>query len=236
MTQQVVWLVGDYRLPDFAELIGWLQSRVECHLLAIPRYALVAAAIGRPHPDAVVLLEPRPGSVPHTDIEKLQAALPRATFLMLAGSWCEGERRSNRQVAGLIRVPWRAWRWRLESELGREPPERAGRCKPLRALVQTSRRELYETLADGLEHLGASSIWQERASARQAAAADVLVCDGWEQAALSRGKQPRLLLLHFPRRDDERRAAKEGNAAIVAMPFVLADLAAALGSICSQLA
>jgi hypothetical protein len=236
MTQQALWLVGDYRQPDFAGPVAWLRWRAECHLLALPRYALVAAAIGRQQPAAVVLLESRPGSIPHADIEKLQAALPRASFVALAGPWCEGERRSDRQMTRVVRVPWRAWRWRLESELGWEAAQRAGLCKPLRVLVRTGRRELYESLADGLTHLGLSCNWQERASARQAAAADVLVCDGWEHADKSRSQQPRLLLLHFPRPGDERRAAEEGIGKIVAMPFVLADLAAALNSLCSELA
>jgi hypothetical protein len=231
MMQQVIWLVGDYRQPDFAEPLGWLQSRAECHLFASPRYPLVAAAIGRPKPAAVVLLEARPGDIAKTDIEKLRPVAPLATFVVLAGPWCEGEQRRSRRLPGVVCVPWRAWRWRLARELGWQPDRPAGDRQPLRALVRTGRRELYESLAAGLRHLGASGFWEEIASDGQKAVADVLVCDGWEHAGDCHVQVPRLLLLHFPRPADERRAGEQGIAAIVALPFVLADLAAALDAV-----
>jgi hypothetical protein len=266
MNQQVVWLIGDYWQPDFAEPIAWLRSRAECHLLALPRYALVAAAIGRPPPAAVVLLETRPGDILPADVAKLQTALPLARFIALAGPWCDGERRSNRQTPGVVRIPWQSWRWRLPTELGSPPvgnalrgvpitpvgnalrgvPSTTDRAPPrnasqtprlttapnLRALILTCRPDLYESLADALKALGASSVWHEKASARQLSAADVLLCDGWEHADGCHAQRPKLVLLHFPRFADERRAAASDDiAGIIPLPFVLSDLAAAVHSV-----
>ena len=69
-------------------------------------------------PDAVLLAQSRPGQI--SSRRRGAAARPFASdaAVGLSGPWCEGEGRTGRPWPGVVRVPWRDWRWRLPRELG----------------------------------------------------------------------------------------------------------------------
>jgi hypothetical protein len=77
-------------------------------------------------PDLIVLVQSRPGEVDAPSIERLRQVAPLSPMWIVLGSWCEGEARSGRPVAGVLRIYWHEWplRWREELErlrLGQTP-------------------------------------------------------------------------------------------------------------------
>src|SRR5207249_6449545 len=113
----------------------------------------------------------------------------------------EGEQRSGRAWPGVVRVPWRAWYYRLARELRLDDspasnkallrtatePERIERdvaalaqrqCYSATAAVQTSSRMNYECLAALLAQLGVHATWQTGA-ATPTGRVDLEIYDGW---------------------------------------------------------
>jgi CheY-like chemotaxis protein len=68
-------------------------------------------------PDLLVLLQSRSGQFLETELLRLRSCMPLARAVVVLGSWCEGEMRSGRPLAGVRRVAWNAWPLRLEREL-----------------------------------------------------------------------------------------------------------------------
>ena len=65
-------------------------------------------------PELILLAQPRPGLDDQSDIERCRRAWPLTRIIVIAGSWCEGELRTGRPPAGVIRLYWHefsAW-WR----------------------------------------------------------------------------------------------------------------------------
>jgi len=101
-------------------------------------------------------------------------------------------------------------------------------------VVVSSQRENYDAIADMLRGLGVESSWQREAGGA-GGEVDVVVFDGWEQVSAplagKNGIEPvRLVLMDFPRAEDFERAEKEGIAAVLARPVMMADLVAAFGN------
>jgi hypothetical protein len=203
---------------------------------------------------AILLVQSRPGQISRGDVERMHVAAPLARLVALVGEWCDGELRSGRPWPGVVRVPVNSWRCRLEQELGLSggaaglqaplprtatPTERLestlallkpGSDRAITAAVFSGRRANYEAIADLLQQLAINSIWSNEATA-SVATADLLIFDGWEEVSISGrlpAALPRLLLLHFSRREDHERAAREGFTAVLAIPVLITDLAQAL--------
>ena len=210
----------------------------------------------RGEPAAIVLVQSRPGQIRRGDVEKLHTAAPLSRLVALVGEWCDGELRSGRPWPGVVRVPLNSWRCRLAQELGLEEckgrslmplPRTVTAAEHLESTLMTLQpgnrvrtaavfsrsRATYEAIADLLQRLAINSIWQNETAA-SGIAADVLVCDGWEEVPTNGRLHlilPRLLLLHFPRGEDHVRAAREGIAAVLAWPLLITDLATTLDRI-----
>jgi CheY-like chemotaxis protein len=72
--------------------------------------------------------------------------MPLARVVAVLGSWCEGELRSGRPLAGVRRVPWHAWPLRVARELSAWRAGRGGTW----ALPATAAEEELLLEADGL--------------------------------------------------------------------------------------
>jgi len=257
MESPTIWLVGDWQVPEFADAGKWLRESATCRSYDSPQSAAheLSAAKNANVPVAIVVAVARPGRFAAHEIEHLYALLPLTRLVALTGPWCEGEQRSGIPWPGIVRVAWRTWHERLPSELGinvtgaAQLPRTATEIERVeRSLAsirtQTPRRGIaairthsianHRYLADAATQLGLTV----PTHSDESVAADVLICDGWENlppvsesnAPLHREPAQRsILMLHFPRPADQSRAQQAGIHAIVAQPPLLSDLAAALG-------
>jgi hypothetical protein len=151
---------------------------------------------------------------------------------------------------GVVRNRWHHWRQQLPVELsGRAVrlPRTATEAERLdrrigelatsareggRVAIRTSSRDGYLALADACNSLGWSTDW-ESVDAPLPPECDLQLIDGWAElheldARIHSQGPPRILLIDFPRPDDFRWAAELGIQAVVAKPFTLPVLAAAL--------
>jgi hypothetical protein len=223
-----IWLAGDCEHPDFAEAAAWLRSHCQC----LNREAL---------PAAIVVFQSRPGSVSGRQVESLHRLAPLARLLLVTGAWCDGER-SNKLAAGASRIRWHQLRDRLPHALNLRLPRTASDGDHLeRSLsglvsanlrggsvsIRTDCRTGYDVLADACRVLGLSPSWNVESEQKQVSS-DLLVIDGWRNDLPAAGEALRMLLLDFPRPEDERRAAELGYAAVIAQPLLLSDLVAVL--------
>ena len=244
MAEPSLWIVGDWCHADFSAAIDWTKAQARCALFAEPAHALR----DRPfEPDAILLVQSRPGQISHDDVERLHAAAPLARLFALVGPWCEGELRTGQPAPGVVRVPWRAWQTRLPYELkiARRLARTATEIERLEsilattttrssrsrhAIICTTSKPRYESLADALTPHGLHACWHSGTPAPLLPQPDLLIVDGWDQvtANIEQATQPRLLLLDFPRPDDHQRAAAMGLDAVLALPLLHCNLTAAL--------
>jgi hypothetical protein len=111
-----VWLVGEAEHADFAEAVALLRA---------------TANVGPGLPEVVVVAQGRPGVVRRQEWMRLRRNAPLAGFVSLVGSWCEGETRTGRPMAGVERLYWYEfpvwWRRQLALRAADRCPEWARR-------------------------------------------------------------------------------------------------------------
>ena len=250
MTQQIVWIVGDWQHPDFAAAIASLNAHARIFTFSTGSEALAAAPT---FPASILLVQSRPGQISRHDVERIHAAAPLARLVALLGPWCEGEMRSGQPWPGVVRVPWRTWPNWLLCELEIERSIHTGRLPRTAtdterlarnvtefwrrahfdssAEIWTASRLEFESLLDALAVLGVKATWRQADSQAAAASTNLVIIDGWEYVSRVSASLPRLLLLHFPRPEDCERAIAVGIAAVLGRPLLLDHLAATLGAI-----
>lgn len=228
MAAKRVLLVGDHEHRDFREAVAWLQEHTSLTLAASVTAGLAVmgpapadefdaaesavaeeasrSVAGRLIPDLIVVAQSRPGQFRPQQVERLHAASPLSRLAELAGSWCEGELRSGRPCAGVIRVLWHQWQPRLIPFLrpGTGPlpglwglPRTASLDEQLASSVgplwprgeglvaiHAGARETFQTLSEACHQGGYATVWypQEQAVAASgvvAALADGISCDAW---------------------------------------------------------
>jgi len=252
MSLQSIWVIGDWRQPDFEEPVAWLRTHFDCQFFESP-LAIGADSRDSPYPQAIVFVQSRPGKFAADEVEMLHGSEPLARLIALTGPWCEGEQRSGKPVLGVTRVAWRNWRERLPMELALNVPmalmprtaaetervermvkvasaAQAGRGK---ALICAARLETYNQIADAIQKLGLVIV----TSAESSLSPDIIIYDSWEQASAfekqlmgqnGQSRARRILLLHFPRPEDHVLAREAGIDAVLGQPLLLADLKSAL--------
>jgi hypothetical protein len=57
-------------------------------------------------PELILLAQARPGCDDQAEVERWRAAWPLARIIVVAGTWCEGELRTGRPLAGVVRLYW----------------------------------------------------------------------------------------------------------------------------------
>jgi hypothetical protein len=234
-------LVGDASHRDFNDAVELLRAEsrlVDC----------VAQS-----PELMVVCQSRPGTVRKSLVESLRRAAPLAGIVALAGSWCEGETRTGRPLAGVDRLYWHAfpawWRRQMSLRVAGHCPDWAdasptqlsepGRRRP-RPTVVAIRTDVLETansLSDTLNDAGIVTTWQRGSgSAATVRGSSVGIWVGGQLSdsevadlrAFSRSVASTqslvIALLDFPRRDSVDRAREAGAAAVFGMPCNNADL------------
>ncbi len=246
----MVQLVGESDHPDFRDAIDLLRSES------------LEFTSGQARPELIVIAQSRPDAFSNKHVNHLQRAAPLAGVVALVGSWCEGETRTGRPCPGIHRLYWyqfTAW-WRRQMQL-----RAANRCpdwaRPATQLIRrsvpghrqsrsglivlrTPRRENADALADTLNAVGHSTVWQRyNRSAAQTRGALAGIWDGGQlsdaEAAdlaafchqMSRDGAPVVVLLDFPRRDRVDRAYEIGVAGVLGKPYLNSDLIATLEAI-----
>ncbi len=176
-----VLAVGPWHEREFAPALASVREAANWKEAATLDEAIDQLTDSQLPPDLIVLAQPLPGSIRQTQIDRLQQLAPLTRVVVVAGSWCEGELRTGRPLAGVIRLYWYEfapwWRAALAKlDEGGCPPwsapldgARAGRgmgganfsaigTSSLVALAADD-RAIFETLARALETRGIESIW-----------------------------------------------------------------------------
>lgn len=134
--------VGDGGCREFRPIVSRLCIDTRVTVVADLRHALRTIDTfdvqGEPQlPDIVLLAQSRPGEFAEASLDTLKRRLPLARFILLLGTWCEGESRTGRPWAGAERVYWYDWpaRWSIQ-----HTRVAAGRC-PVWGLPETATGE-----------------------------------------------------------------------------------------------
>ena len=83
-----------------------LSEVMECDTPSAAQEFLRSAHVS---PELVVIAQCRPGQYATDQLDELVRLAPLACFVLLLGSWCEGETRTGRPWAGAKRVYWYQW-------------------------------------------------------------------------------------------------------------------------------
>ena len=113
-----ILITGDYWQDDFKELIG--ECPVDTTLVTLDKFhqdseANLAFTIDDPSFDLIVVGQSRQGQYDQATINQVRAFAGTTPIVMLLGSWCEGELRSDSPVQGVKRVFWHQWRGRFRA-------------------------------------------------------------------------------------------------------------------------
>jgi DNA-binding NarL/FixJ family response regulator len=110
-----IWLAGRADHPDFRAAVAILHSEAEVSQIDARRPDAAIGALSFGPPELIVLALDRPGAICQQAADALRARAPLAPLVSLSGSWCEGEPRTGRPIAGALRIYWYefpAWWWR----------------------------------------------------------------------------------------------------------------------------
>jgi len=255
MQPSIVWLVGDFDDPCFAPAIKWLEGRASVRRFRSPGKAIQALPDPSGAPDCLMICAVRPGRVDGELVGNFLRQEPLTRIIQLLGSWCEGEARSGRPVAGVKRVYWHQWRSQLPLTLGLDAetspvahlPRTASESDWLDAVllkgpnirrtstiaVVTHRAATFAALSDALAAGGFQSVWQRPLTPPEVPSAAAFLHDGWpwdttNWRQYNSLRPPRVLLLDFPRLEDQQRAEALGFFTLVSRPFLLTELWATL--------
>ncbi len=115
-TRPSVLLVGDREHGDFCEALDWLNQHCDVQsVVAIDDAGTLLSQMAAPH--VVLFAQSRPGQFAQADVETLHARSPLSRLVVLLGSWCEGEMRTGKPWAGVVRIYWHQWAARIVPEL-----------------------------------------------------------------------------------------------------------------------
>jgi hypothetical protein len=188
--QPALIAAGPWQVGEFVAVRQAVDPQNAWPLSPSLREAVEKIALAETPPELVLLAQSRPGCNEQADVELLREVAPLTRVVVVAGSWCEGELRTGRPLAGVIRLYWHEfpawWRACLASLARRESPPWAEPLVDVRA-GQTSRRgptmpraamktdvsgvlvaidatdfTVFETLAASLSEEGWQCVWQPR--------------------------------------------------------------------------
>lgn len=110
-----VLLIGDTSWPEFYPCIRLLADMRGVRIRRRP--SLAAAADAPDEHDLVIILQRYPGEHQAKDLERLRNSQPLARFVVILGSWCEGEGRSGEPLPGTLRYYWHQWMSSAQEQL-----------------------------------------------------------------------------------------------------------------------
>jgi len=110
-----VWFIGNAGHADFRDATAQVRATATVAEFADAGRAVTALSATANGPEVIVLVASRPGAIAARDVELLRRRAPLAGVVALLGSWCEGETRTGRPLAGACRLFWYdfpQWWWR----------------------------------------------------------------------------------------------------------------------------
>lgn len=246
-------LVGDASSAEFRPVEDFLRRETELTLAADMTAACEATEQAGLVPDAVVLVQDRPGVFSRASLDRLRQAAPLARYLGLLGSWCEGEERTGQPWAGMIRTYWHQWlaRWIDEFRQGARgdlrwwglPDTVSGDERTMQMAEQAWPQAsglvaVYGRQADTVDYLveacvarGYSAIWLDPRRPSRMVRPDVVIWDGAVEQLSELADVVEqfpaaavIALLDFPRFDDVEQVVALGAAAVVCQPLRLEEL------------
>ena len=116
-----ILVTGDYWHGDFKDLIA--GGPASTTLITLDKFLNLAdpavpvpPAIGGDAPfDLIAIAQSRQGQFDQALIDAVKAFAGVTPVVMMLGSWCEGELRSDTPVEGVTRVFWHQWKGRFRS-------------------------------------------------------------------------------------------------------------------------
>ena len=115
MTTRIL-VTGDYWHSDFKDLIG--GGPASTTLITVDKFLhhsdpAPLAIEGEDTFDLVAIAQSRQGQFDQALIDAVKAFAGATPVVMMLGSWCEGEVRSDRPAEGVTRVFWHQWKGRF---------------------------------------------------------------------------------------------------------------------------
>jgi hypothetical protein len=251
-----VWLVGPWHDREFAivrQALGLLIS-----FQTLETLAAASAELGKcagESPEVLLLAQERPGCWSQAEIDHFQVAAPLVRVVIVAGVWCEGERRTGRPLVGAARLYWHevpAW-WR--QAVARRDAGLAPNWSAVGGIVETNQANstavespggtlaidsrdyaTYEALAAAFRSTGWECLWTPRGQGNVSGA----VAGIWDGGQLEpeelealqvfcqrfgNGSAPVIALVDFPRPEHVALAHEAGAAVLLGKPYSLAALA-----------
>jgi hypothetical protein len=193
-----VWFVGGWGMNEFVHVRQVIETLPDAVTLGTLEEASAAAADATP-PEVLLLAQPRPACFEQSSVDAFQSAAPLTRVAIVAGSWCEGERRSGRPLVGAVRLYWHEvpawWRWNLALRVAGGTPDwsRPGDPNGMAAApghlhpaagppcgtiaIDAIDVATFETLADSLRAFGITCSWSPRGRG-DVAGASAVIWDG----------------------------------------------------------
>jgi len=203
-----ILVTGDYWHSDFKNLIG--GGPASTTLVTVDKFlhlrestATEAAALaigGGGDYDLVVIAQSRQGRFDQSLIDAVKDFSGTTPVVMMLGSWCEGELRSDQPAEGVTRVFWHQWQGRFNTFMshlanhgvtqwhGPATETEADRIATLQPLDSESTSEnltigisawtveAYDTLSAAIQSFGWKTRWVEHANLPSLASAVNVVC------------------------------------------------------------
>jgi hypothetical protein len=166
--------------PPTVRLVGRVDHPEFQGAIALLRRDAVVCSTEQP-PELIILAQERPGAIGQQQVEELRRAAPLAGIVVIVGSWCEGELRTGRPLAGVTRLYWYEfpvwWRRQVERRGRGLCPEWSSRAdfgfrnadcglkeRQLDyglVVVSTPWWELFDAISDELKTAGYPTLWQK---------------------------------------------------------------------------
>jgi hypothetical protein len=207
-----VLAAGPWHVAEFAAARQGVDSQHLWQTAPCLRAAVEKIALAETPPELLLLAQPRPGCDEQADVELLRELAPLTRMVVVAGTWCEGELRTGRPLAGVIRLYWYEfpawWRDAIACLARRECPPWAEPLDDIRA-GQAARRSpamtrnlkatevsgvtvaidatdftVFETLAASLSAEGWICVWQPHHRPSLIDPADSPVAGVWDGSQL----------------------------------------------------
>lgn len=241
--------IGNLAHVDFLPAASWLAEQRATYF---DRWEQAAVHLEtNPSPDWLLLFSDRRGAFHQKGIERLHRRAPLAKLVHVCGSWCEGETRSGKALAGVARAYWHQFIPRANATATRHAdyagwllPRTStmldvllqGSAKPrlvegVTILVLSSHRDEQRALSDLISSCGFRPVYDKDESASQSSAIvwstrslDAPAEQRLAKLASAACGQPLIVLLDFPRQAEVARALALGASAVLSKPLLLGDL------------
>ena len=183
---------GDYWHADFRDLLA--RMSVPATLTPLDQLEVIDTQ----RFNLIVIAQSRSNQFDQAEIDAIVAKSPLTPVVMLLGSWCEGERRSDQPFKGVKRVFWHQWQGRFDdfsnqmNQQGISPwhspaiETDADRIKAAQSHLGLSNepvigvsalnQQTFDSLEQAIVALGGKPKWVERTSTINLSASATAIC------------------------------------------------------------